>query len=317
MTGNERKDYGLSCSMPERQTERSCGPSVRKTPLAEEISIAGLRAQYDTHAKRLLSARPVLARILQKTVEECALFTVEQIMAQLDPDIHISSEPVDPGMERTWIAGDDTRNRLSEEGTVTYDIRFHMHLPAENGQGCGKRLLFDLEAQKEYYVKYRLITRGIYYAARMLSAQKNREFTGSEYSNLKKVYSIWICLNEEKDPGERSSLYRLLNTLLSFSLTPEEKEHILEKEYGISMEMKIRKELEAMCNLSEAIEERGVERGMRQGLERGLERGSFIAFSSLVRDGLLRTDEAARRMKMSEEDFVARMREERENEKTI
>ena len=51
---------------------------------------------------------------------------------------------------------------------------------------------------------------------------------------------------------------------------------------------------------------------MRQGLERGLERGSFIAFSSLVRDGLLRTDEAARRMKMSEEDFVARMREERE-----
>ena len=317
MTGNERKDYGLSCSMPERQTERSCGPSVRKTPLAEEISIAGLRAQYDTHAKRLLSARPVLARILQKTVEECALFTVEQIMAQLDPDIHISSEPVDPGMERTWIAGDDTRNRLSEEGTVTYDIRFHMHLPAENGQGCWKRLLFDLEAQKEYYVKYRLITRGIYYAARMLSAQKNREFTGSEYSNLKKVYSIWICMNEEKDPGERGSLYRLLNTLLSFSLTPEEKEHILEKEYGISMEMKIRKELEAMCNLSEAIEERGVERGMRQGLERGLERGSFIAFSSLVRDGLLRTDEAARRMKMSEEDFVARMREERENEKTI
>lgn len=305
MTGNERKDYGLSCSMPERQTERSCGPSVRKTPLAEEISIAGLRAQYDTHAKRLLSARPVLARILQKTVEECALFTVEQIMAQLDPDIHISSEPVDPGMERTWIAGDDTRNRLSEEGTVTYDIRFHMHLPAGNGQGCGKRLLFDLEAQKEYYVKYRLITRGIYYAARMLSAQKNREFTGSEYSNLKKVYSIWICMNEEKDPGERGSLYRLLNTLLSFSLTPEEKEHILEEEYGISMEMKIRKELEAMCNLSEAIEERGVERG------------SFIAFSSLVRDGLLRTDEAARRMKMSEEDFVARMREERENEETI
>ena len=115
-----------------------------------------------------------------------------------------------------------------------------------------------------------------------------------------KLSVILICLNEEKDPGERGSLYRFLNTLLSFSLMPEEKEHILEEEYGISMEMKTREELEAMCNLSEAIEERGVERG------------SFIAFSSLVRDGLLRTDEAARRMKMSEEDFVARMREERE-----
>ena len=119
--------------------------------------------------------------------------------------------------------------------------------------------------------------------------------------------------NPEKWKALRFLAVFLLNTLLSFSLTPEEKEHILEEEYGISMEMKIRKELEAMCNLSEAIEERGVERGMRQGLERG----SFIAFSSLVRDGLLRTDEAARRMKMSEEDFVARMREERENEKTI
>ena len=118
-----------------------------------------------------------------------------------------------------------------------------------------------------------------------------------------KLSVILICLNEEKDPGERGSLYRFLNTLLSFSLMPEEKEHILKEEYGISMEMKIREELEAMCNLSEAIEERGVERG------------SFIAFSSLVRDGLLRTDEAARRMKMSEEDFVARMREERENKK--
>ena len=84
---------------------------------------------------------------------------------------------------------------------------------------------------------------------------------------------------------------------------PEEKEHILKEECGISMEMKTREELEVMCNLSEAIEERGVERG------------SFIAFSSLVRDGLLRTDEAARRMKMSEEDFVVRMREVREIKK--
>ena len=63
-----------------------------------------------------------------------------------------------------------------------------------------------------------------------------------------------------REPGKWKALrflaVFLLNTLLSFSLTPEEKEHILEEEYGISM-------------------------------------------------------------KMSEEDFIARMREERENEKTI
>ena len=63
-----------------------------------------------------------------------------------------------------------------------------------------------------------------------------------------------------REPGKCKALrfqaVFLLNTLLSFSLTPEEKEHILEEEYGISM-------------------------------------------------------------KMSEEDFIARMREERENERTI
>ena len=63
-----------------------------------------------------------------------------------------------------------------------------------------------------------------------------------------------------REPGKGKALrfpaVFLLNTLLSFSLTPEEKEHILEEEYGISM-------------------------------------------------------------KMSEEDFIARMREERENGKTI
>ena len=83
-----------------------------------------------------------------------------------------------------------------------------------------------------------------------------RESRPEARESYDKLRVILICLNEEKDPGERGSLYRFLNTLLSFSLTPEEKEHILEEEYGISM-------------------------------------------------------------KMSEEDFIARMREERENERTI
>lgn len=258
MTGNEREGYG-------------------KTRLAEEILSAGLRTQYDTHAKRLLSAGPVLARILQKTVEECAGFTAEQIMAWIDPEIRISSEPVEPGKDRTRLTEAETRSRLPGEGAVTYDIRFHMQLPPEQDrQENGKRLLFDLEAQESY----------------------------------DKLSVILICLNEQRDRGEPGSLYHFLNTLLSSRLAPEEKLYILEEQYGISMQMKIREELEAMCNLSEAIEERAMARGMECGIEQGIERGSFIAFCSLVKDGLLKTDEAARRMKMSEEAFVERMREE-------
>ena len=43
------------------------------------------------------------------------------------------------------------------------------------------------------------MTRGIYYGARLLSAQKDVEFSGMHYENIKKVYSIWICQNVPKD----------------------------------------------------------------------------------------------------------------------
>ena len=53
----------------------------------------------------------------------------------------------------------------------------------------------NVEAQKKFYLKYRIVTRGIFTGARMLSEQLDREFTDSEYGKLKKVYSIWICMN--------------------------------------------------------------------------------------------------------------------------
>ena len=121
-----------------------------------------------------------------------------------------------------------------------------------------------------------------------------------EDNDGKRKKRLWYIMQQRMQHAGKAVIEYRIEKQDRDGIMPEEKEHILKEEYGISMEMKIREELEAMCNLSEAIEERGVERG------------SFIAFSSLVRDGLLRTDEAARRMKMSEEDFVARMREERE-----
>ena len=42
------------------------------------------------------------------------------------------------------------------------------------------------------------MTRGVYYGARMISAQKGVEFTNSNYDSVKKVYSIWICVNPDK-----------------------------------------------------------------------------------------------------------------------
>jgi hypothetical protein len=58
--------------------------------------------------------------------------------------------------------------------------------------------LVPMKAQKDFYPGYDLVTRGIYYGARLLSSQKEREFSGEDFDEIKKVYSIWICMNGPK-----------------------------------------------------------------------------------------------------------------------
>ena len=130
------------------------------------------------------------------------------------------------------------------------------------------------------------------------------------YNDIKKVYSIWICMNVPKylentavlydiqphdlvgavekkgrydilavieinlgkEPAKDSEelrLHRLLGTLLSPGLRPEEKMEVLKKEYGIKTTDRLRKGMRQMCNLSEAIEEQGIWRGIQQGIQQG------------------------------------------------
>ena len=60
------------------------------------------------------------------------------------------------------------------------------------------KIIVNVEMQNKYHTGYDLVTRGIFYAARQISAQLDKEFTVDKndkikYGNLKKVYSIWIC----------------------------------------------------------------------------------------------------------------------------
>ena len=77
-----------------------------------------------------------------------------------------------------------------------------------------------------------------------------------------------IEINLGKEPAKDSEelrLHRLLGTLLSPGLRPEEKMEVLKKEYGIKTTDRLRKGMRQMCNLSEAIEEQGIRRGIQQG----------------------------------------------------
>lgn len=60
-------------------------------------------------------------------------------------------------------------------------------------------------------------------------------------------------------------MHRLLGALLSQELTVDEKLSIIGNEYDIPIEENMRKDVSAMCNLGEGIEEKGIAIGRETG----------------------------------------------------
>lgn len=272
--------------------------------LIEDLEVCGAQAKYDVQAKQILSNRYVLAWILKETTEEFTDFSVEEIAGScIGEKVEISKDSVQPEK----IIGDNTESSVSGEGTFTFDIRFHAWSKRKEGR---QKLLFDVEAQKDYYPGYQIVTRGIFYGARMISSQVHTEFEPNRYDDIKKVYSVWICMNapkrvgnavskfemakrdskagnindrksydkltviqislNEEMPDEPKSITRLLNVIFSEKRSADEKKKILAEEFGLDVKNFKRKELDSMCNLGEGIYERGIREGRKEGKEEAL-----------------------------------------------
>ena len=71
-------------------------------------------------------------------------------------------------------------------------------------------MYLNLEAQSDYYPGYPIEPRGIYYAARRLTAQLKKIDKDTNYGALQKVYSIWLCMGNVPVYEENTvSLYSL------------------------------------------------------------------------------------------------------------
>lgn len=70
---------------------------------ASNINASKDKAQYDTHAKRLLSQKIILAHILVKVIDEFKDMKPEQVMAYIGGDPIIGTIPVDPGLTKIII----------------------------------------------------------------------------------------------------------------------------------------------------------------------------------------------------------------------
>ncbi len=216
----------------------------------------------------------------------------------------VSEVPVDPDEETpSRIIGSDTEDSSVREGTVRYDIRFLASAP---NTGEPIRLILNVEAQNDFYPGYPLIKRGMYYCSRMVSSQYGTVFTESHYENIRKVYSIWICMNPPTERRNSITRYRmteenligavmeplenydlmtavmiclgsssdknyngtlkLLDVLLSDEIGSEEKRKTLQNDFDIPMTKTLDREVNLMCNLSKGVWEKGRVAGMEEGV---------------------------------------------------
>ena len=64
---------------------------------------------------------------------------------------------------------------------------------------------------------------------------------------------------------------KLLNTLFSPTVLPDEKKRILSEKYNIAMTVELESEVQRMCNLSTAIENQGIKKGRAEGRVEGVD----------------------------------------------
>ena len=276
---------------------------AEQTGIANTIDTADKEAQYDDCVKKLLAKKIILAWIMKECVPEFKRFSIQQIAKDcIEGEPDVSKVAVDQDeMDYMEIVADEsiegmnTEDNSIKEGRVFYDIKFSAVVPDSQEP---VQLIINIEAQKDDKTPYPLIKRAIYYVSRMISAQKNKVFTGKHYEKIRKVYSIWIQMNvdddkantitkykiseehtvgnvseEERnydlltimmlrlgsaDKANEKSILRLLDVLLSADTRPEEKKAILEKDFDIPMSTEMSEEANVMCNLGEGIRERAV-----------------------------------------------------------
>ncbi|WP_405758872.1 PD-(D/E)XK nuclease family transposase [Anaerovibrio slackiae] len=168
-----------------------------QTILARDIDTENIDIRYDRSVKRVLANTPLLAPITKYTVRELKNYSIPMIEKCIDADsIQVSQVFVEPGLTNRKILNDELESKIPSEGRAIFDIRFTITLP----DGSRTKIIINIEAQQKSNPGYSLLNRGIFYASRLISAQLSVEFTNDgsdkkQYDNMKKVYSIWICMD--------------------------------------------------------------------------------------------------------------------------
>jgi len=285
-------------------------PFLIETEIMETMRKSEYESQADTHAKEILGNKYLLAWILKESTEEYKGYSIAEIKDYIEGEPEISIRPVMAGEK---VQGMKSEDSSATEGLIRFDILFYARLPQN---GLLIKLIVNVEAQADFFPGYPLTKRGIYYTSRLISSQKGTEFTGSDYGNIAKVYSIWVCMNAPKewqntitryamteqnvignikqDPanydlttvvliclGEGNNdrfqgILKLLGTVLSEDIDYRQKMETMEKDFGIPRTKRLERQVYQMCNISQGIKRKGIEQGIERGIEQGIEKGKWL-----------------------------------------
>lgn len=279
--------------------------TVKDESFGKSLDIAAGKSHTDSSCKEVMTNKYFLAKILQSVCTEYKNLTLEEIVRLIEGEPECGAFPVDKELTGQKIHGMANEDSSNYEGTVRYDVRFQAAYPTPSGKY--EKLIINIEAQGNFNPGYSLITRGIYYVSRMISAQNGTEFEKSNYNEIKKVYSIWICLNPNKEWQGSVNSYTIhennisgtvlakpkvydkinvtmiglkneydgsdgivdfLSVIFSTTLSAEEKKSILKEKFGIDTKCTgLERGIANMFNYGEYVYSQGLAKGRAEGVE--------------------------------------------------
>ncbi|MBQ6400601.1 MAG: PD-(D/E)XK nuclease family transposase [Clostridia bacterium] len=291
-----------------------------QTSIAKTLDNAGDEAKLDRNVKKIFSHEAILAPLMRMCIPEFQGFSDEFIATNCfveKPEVSKYTVHQDEGGKpdgNQRITQMNSEDNAANEQVIHYDIRFTARVPETDRD---IKVIINLEIQVDDGLHYQVVTRGLYYCSRMISAQYGTVFTHSEYEKLQKVYSIWICpgsrtrqnaitdyMVQEKprignntcekanydklqvivvtlgQDGTNSTdqLIKYLSLILSDEKPLDERKRQLEDEYRIPMTYEIEEEMSGVCNMGEAIRRKAEAEGRIEGRVEGESRlGALMA----------------------------------------
>ena len=277
-----------------------------------------LMNKFDTACKKILEFKEVLSRILEAVIDDfhgMEYSEIEKLIGAVTIDYPLNAD-------MPLVQNVDTETASMTDGTRRFDLRFPVMVPSDNSE---YEMIINIEAQKAFVSEKYVHKRAEYYTSRLISGQYGKKFTESDFDKIKRVRSVWICLQPTEayrnsvtvfergarvlggNPKITNNIYdtssyviiglngnlesgiklvRFLDTLFSVDITPEEKSRRLNSEFGITAGDNMKKELRDMCDFSKAIYEQGVEKGIEKGKAEGREQERAETIAKLKKMGM-------------------------------